>query len=97
MRDLFAVPWLTACRRTLLSFVIAVSLVSGIFALLKISSGGNRAPAEEILTGSIQRLAPNDLIHPLLARALPQHPPRSMQTIAERGTVPLPRPRPNRL
>ena len=55
MRNLFAVPWLTLGRRTLLSIGLAVIVVVGIFALLKIGSGGKHAPAKELLTGSIQK------------------------------------------
>ena len=45
MRNLFAVSWLTAGRRTLLSIAAALVVVLGIFALLKIGSGGKQVPA----------------------------------------------------
>ena len=55
MRNLFAVPWLALGRRTLLSIVAAVILVFGIFALLKIDSGGKHTPVKELITGSIPK------------------------------------------
>ena len=55
MRNLFAVPWLALGRRTLLSIVAAVILVFGIFALLKIDSGGKHTPPKELITGSIPK------------------------------------------
>ena len=55
MRTLFAVPWLSSSgRRLLISLVTALLLVSGVFALLKISGGGKHA-SPELVTGSIQR------------------------------------------
>src|SRR6266478_3816044 len=100
MRNLFAVPWLTPCRRTLLSIVAAVILVFSIFALLKISSGGKQEPAKELLTGSIQKSAavrkpPSDdqtasFLAPAASRPV-------QSAVVVRGPVPLPRPRPNRL
>ena len=56
MRNLFAVPWLTLGRRTLLSMGLAVLVVVSIFALLKIGSGGKHAPEKELLTGSNQKV-----------------------------------------
>jgi hypothetical protein len=104
MRNLFAVSWLTAGRRTLLSIAAALVVVLGIFALLKIGSGGKQVPAPELITGSIQRSPvaakrpANDPMAAFLAPAEPQLAPRPMQSTAmDRGAVPLPRPRPNRL
>jgi hypothetical protein len=103
MRNLFAVPWLILSRRTLLSMIAAVILVFGIFALLKIGGGGKHAPAKELLTGSIQkppvRTSPsNDPMASFLAPVLSEPAPRLVQSTAmDRGSVPLPRPRPNRL
>jgi len=104
MRNLFAVPWLTLSRRTLLSIVAAVILVFSIFALLKISSGGKQEPAKELLTGSIQkspavRKPPSDdPMASFVAPAASQPTPRLVQSaVVFRGPVPLPRPRPNRL
>ena len=55
MRTLFAVPWFSSSgRRLLISLVTALLLVSGVFALLKISGGGKQA-SPELVTGSIQR------------------------------------------
>src|SRR6266436_9086897 len=104
MRNLFAVPWLTPCRRTLLSIVVAVILVFSIFALLKISSGGKQEPAKELLTGSIQKSAAvrkppsDDQTASFLAPAAFQPTPRPVQSaVMVRGPVPLPRPLLNRL
>jgi hypothetical protein len=103
MRNLFAVPWLTLGRRTLLSMGVAVILVVGIFALLKVGGGGKHAPAKELLTGSIQkapvRTSPsNDPMASFLAPVLTEPAPRPVQSMAiDRAPVPLPRPRPNRL
>src|SRR5258708_39476121 len=104
MRNLFAVPWLTPCRRTLLSIVAAVILVFSIFALLKISSGGKQEPAKELLTGSIQKSAAvrkppsDDQTASFLAPAASRPAQRPLQTAAlVRGPPPLPLPRPNRL
>ena len=103
MRNLFAVPWLTLGRRTLLSIGVAVILVVGIFALLKIGSGGKHAPAKELLTGPIQkapvRITPsNDPMASFLAPVLSEPVSRPVQSTAmDRAPVPLPRPRPNRL
>lgn len=103
MPNLFAVPWLTLGRRSLLSIVAALLVVLGIFALLKIGSGGKQAPAKELITGSIQRSPaagkspPEDPMASFLAPALSQPAPRPVQSAAtDRGIVPLPRPRPNR-
>ena len=103
MRNQFAVPWLTLGRRTLLSIGLAVLVVVGIFALLKIGSGGKHAPEKELLTGSIQkapvRTSPsNDPMASFLAPVLSEPAPRPVQSTAmDRAPVPLPRPRPNRL
>jgi hypothetical protein len=101
MRNLFAVPWLSASRRTLFSVLVALILVFSIFGLLKNSSGGKPAPAEELLTGSIQR-APavrkspsSDPMAAFLAPALTALQP-VQNTMGDRGAVPLPRPRPKR-
>src|SRR5258708_39842472 len=101
MRNLFAVPWLTPCRRTLLSIVAAVILAFSIFALLKISSGGKQDPAKELLRGSIQKSAAvrkppsDDPTTSFLAPAAFQPTPRPVQRAGlGRGPVPLPRPPP---
>ena len=47
MRTLFAVPWVSPSGRILLiSVVSSLLLVFGAFALLKINSGGKRAPRD---------------------------------------------------
>ena len=46
MRNLFAVPWLTPSRRTVLSIVAAVIVVFSIFVLVKISVGAKQVPAK---------------------------------------------------
>jgi hypothetical protein len=104
MQELFAVPWLTRCRRTLLSFAVAVILVFSIFALMKTSGGEKQAPAQELLTGSIQRSPTvrkspsNDPMAAFLTPALTQPSHQPMQSaVVEPGVVPLPRPRPKRL
>jgi hypothetical protein len=101
MRNLFAVPRLTLRCRTLLSFAVAMILVFGVFALLKISSRGKQTPADELITGSIQRSSAvgrpesNDPMASFLAPALSQASTRLVQSNAvDRGAVPLPRPRP---
>jgi hypothetical protein len=58
MRHLFALPWLTPSRRTLLGIGVVAVLVFGLFALLKVANGGGQAPAKELITGSIPRAAP---------------------------------------
>ena len=103
MRNLFAVPWLALGRRTLLSIVAAVILVFGIFALLKIDSPGKHSPAKELITGSIPKSpgrtsSLNDPMASFLAPVLSEPAPRPVHSTAmDRGPVPLPRPRPNRL
>ena len=44
MRHLFAVPWLTPIRRTLLGIGVVVILMFGLFALVKVTNGGRQAP-----------------------------------------------------
>jgi hypothetical protein len=86
-----------------LSIVAVVILVFGIFALLKISSGGKQEPAKELLTGSIQkspavRKSPSD--DPMASFLAPEFQPtsRSVQSaVVVRVPVPLPRPRPKRI
>jgi hypothetical protein len=45
MRNLLAARWLSSGRQTLLSVVVAVTLVFSIVALLKVNSGAKQAPA----------------------------------------------------
>jgi hypothetical protein len=87
-------------RSTVFSIVIAGILVFGAFALLKVNSGAKQAPTEELRTGSIARSPAvrkspsNDSMAAFLS-ARPMIP--SMQSaVADRGAVPLPRPRPKR-
>jgi hypothetical protein len=103
MRELFAAPRLTASLRTLLSITAVVVLVFGVFALLKIGSGGKDEAAKELITGSIQKSpavrkpASDDAMASFFAAAAFQPAPQSMRSAAvARGLVPLPRPRPNR-
>src|SRR5262249_42946251 len=58
MRHLFAMPWLTQSRRTLLGIGVVAILVFGSFALLKASNAGRDGPARELITGSIPAAAP---------------------------------------
>jgi len=58
MRHPFAVPGATPSRPTLLGVVVLTILVFGVFALLKSTSDGTQAPANELITGSIPRAAP---------------------------------------
>jgi len=104
MRHLFAVPWLTPSGRTLLGIGVVAILVFGLFALLKVTSGGREAPAKELITSSIPRAAPvrkpppNDLMAAFLSPASTQLTTQSMQsTLVDGRAVPLPRPRPKRL
>jgi hypothetical protein len=105
MRHLFAVPWLTPIRRTLLSIGVVMILMFGIFALLKVVNGGKQAPAKELITGSIPGAAsvgkpppPADPMAAFLSPASTQLTTQPMQSTGmERRAVPLPRPRPKRL
>ena len=103
MRHLFAVPLLTRSRRTLLGIAGVAILVFGVFALLKVTSGGRQAPASELITGSIPRAAPvrkppsNDQMAAFLSPASTQLTTLVQSTAVDRGPVPLPRPRPKRL
>src|SRR5262249_6525065 len=103
MRDLFAVPWLTPSRPTLLGVVVLAILVFGAFALLKSTSDGTQASATEIITGSIPRAAPdrnppsNDQMPAFLSPASTHLPTLVQSTAVDRRAVPLPRPRPKRL
>src|SRR6516225_11102576 len=103
MQHLFAVPWLTPSRRTLRGIAIVVILVFGFFAILKITSGGREAPANELVTGSIPRAAsvpkppPNDPMAAFLSPASTQLTTLMQSTAVGRRAVPLPRPRPKRL
>jgi hypothetical protein len=101
MRHLFAAPWLTPIRPTLLSIGVVVILIFGIFALLKVVNGGKQAPAKELITGSIPGAAsvrkppPADPMAAFLSPASTQLTAQPMQsTGVERRAVPLPRPRP---
>ena len=76
-------------------------LMFGIFALLKVVSGGKQAPAKELITGSIPGAAsvgkpppPADQMAAFLSPASTQP---MQSTGVERRAVPLPRPRPKRL
>jgi hypothetical protein len=91
-------------RRTLLSIVAAAILVFSIVALLKVGSGAKQAPAEELMTGSIQRSPAGDtrsssdpiafVLRPTTSETIP----RPVQNaVVVRKLVPLPHPRPNRL
>jgi hypothetical protein len=99
MRQLFALPWLTPIRRTLVGIGVVVILMFGLFALLKITNSGRQAPAKELITGSIpgaapvRKPSPNDPMAAFLSPASTQLTTQPMQTRA----VPLPRPRPKRL
>jgi hypothetical protein len=103
MRHLFAVPLLTRSRRTLLGIAGVAILVFGVFALLKVTSGGRQAPANELITGSIPRAAPvrkppsNDQMAAFLSPASTQLTALVQSTAVDRGPIPLPRPRPKRL
>jgi hypothetical protein len=102
MRNLLAARWLSSGRQTLLSVVVAVTLVFSIVALLKVNSAAKQAPAEELLTGSIPRSAtvrksPNDSMAVFLALDSNQPAIQPMQRAVDRAPVPLPRPRPKRL
>jgi hypothetical protein len=104
MRGLFAVPWLTPSRRTLLGIGVVAILVFGLCALLKVSNDGRQAPAKELITGSIPKAAPvrkpppHDPMAAFLSPASTQLTAQPMQSMgAERRAVPLPRPRPKRL
>src|SRR3989442_855690 len=105
MRNLIAPPRLSSSRQTLLSIVVAVVVVFGILALLKVnSSGAKQAPAKELLPGSIPRspavrkTAYNDSMAAFLALDSTQPATQYMQsTVVDRTAVPLPRPRPKRL
>src|SRR5262249_34954432 len=103
MRHLFAVPRLTPSRPTLLGVVVLTILVFGAFALLKSSSGGGQAPANELITGSIPRAAPvrkppyNGQMATFLSPASTELTTLVQSTAVDRRAVPLPRPRPKRL
>jgi hypothetical protein len=98
MRQLFAVPWLSSGGRIVLSVLCVAILVCGAFGLLKISSGRKQAPAQELITGSIQRpptRQPDLMAALLVAPAGAQFLQRSTKTTTI-GPIPLPRPRPKR-
>jgi hypothetical protein len=101
--DLFAVPWLTPSRPTLLGVLVLAILVFGAFALLKSTSGETQAPANELVTGSIPRAVPvreppsNDQTAAFLSPASTQLTTLVQSTAVDRRAVPLPRPRPKRL
>ena len=100
MKKLFAVPWLSAPCRTLLTFVMALVLVLSALTVLKISSRAKqKTPVDELTTGSIQRSSAigsseaKNRMASYLDAGMSQ--PRKLQSnLAVRGTVPLPRPRP---
>jgi hypothetical protein len=101
MRNLFAAPWLSPSRGTLLIVVVVLILVFSVLGLLKIRSGGKQAPGEELLTGSIQKsqaFRKSPSIDPMAAFLTPAltglQPMQS--TLGDRGEVPLPRARPKR-
>jgi hypothetical protein len=100
MRNMVSARRVSSGRSTVFSIVIAGILVFDAFALLKVNSGAKQAPTEELLTGSIARSPAvrksptNDSMAAFLS-AQPMIP--SMQSaVADRGAVPLPRPRPKR-
>jgi len=103
MQHLFAVPWVTPSRRTLLGIGVVAILVFGFFALLKVTSGGKQAPAKELITGSIPRAAPvrkppsNDPMAAFVSPASTQLTTPLQDTAVDRRAVPMPRPRPKRL
>ena len=103
MQHLFAVPWVTPSRRTLLGIGVVAILVFGFFALLKVTSGGKQAPAKELITGSIPRAAPvrkppsNDPMAAFVSPASTQLTTLVQSTAVDRRAVPMPRPRPKRL
>src|SRR5262245_62149105 len=94
---------LTRSRRTLLGIAGVAILVFGVFALLKVTSGGRQAPASELITGSIPKAAParkpppNGQMAAFLSPASTQLTTLVQSTAVDRGPVPLPRPRPKRL
>src|SRR3954471_14032391 len=98
MRTLFAVPWLSSSgRRLLVSLLIAVLLVIGIFAVLKIGGGGKLA-SPELVTGSIHRspaIRKSESADPMSAFLVMPSVVPSTQGTAQ-TPIPLPRPRPNR-
>jgi hypothetical protein len=102
MKKLFAVPWLSAPCRTLLTFVMTLVLVLSALAVLKISSRAKqKTPVDELTTGSIQRssaIGSSEAKNPMasyLNASMSQPPPRKLQSnLAVQSTVPLPRPRP---
>jgi hypothetical protein len=103
MRHLYAVPWLTPSRRTLLSIGVATILVLSLLAVLKINGGGRQVPTKEVLTGSIPRAAavrksaPDDPMVAFLTSSTPFVTQPAQIAAVDRRAVPLPRPRPKRL
>ena len=87
----------------LLGVVVLTILVFGAFALLKNTSGGGQAPANELITGSIPRAAPvrkppyNEQMATFLSPASTELTTLVQSTAVDRRAVPLPRPRPKRL
>jgi hypothetical protein len=73
MRTLVALRWPSSGRQILLSFVVAVILVFGTIALLKVNSGAKQAATTELLTGSIPTSLPFASPHPTIQwlRSLP--------------------------
>jgi hypothetical protein len=101
MKKMFAVPWLSAPCRVLLTFVMALVLVLSALAILKISSRGKQTPVDQLITGSIQkssavgRSETKGRVVSYLDPVVSQPSPRQLQSnLAVQGTVPLPRPRP---
>jgi hypothetical protein len=103
MRNLFEVLWLSTSGRTLLNMAVVAILVFGVVALLKFTGGERRAPAKELITGSIPRAAPvrkpprNDALAAFLSPASTQLTAPVLSAAVDRRVVPLPRPRPKRL
>src|SRR5258708_20602055 len=92
MRNLFLVPWMSPRCRTLLSVVVAAILVFSIVGVLKTRSRGKDAPAEELLTGSIQKShtvakSPSDdrMAAFLAPLSTPQSIDRSVQSVPKAG------------
>ena len=102
MRNLFLVPWMSPRCRTLLSVVVAAILVFSIVGVLKTRSRGKDAPAEELLTGSIQKshtVAKSSSDDRMAAFLAPLSTTQSTDRLVQnrvRAPVPLPRSRPKR-
>jgi hypothetical protein len=93
MRNMVSARRVSSGRSTVLNIVIVCIVVFGVFALLKVNSGAQQEPTEELLTGSIARSPAvrnspsNDSMDAFLST---QPIIRSMQsTVADRAAVPL--------